>query len=405
MKNYPRTIVVVNRYFYPVMAGIESCLLQIYSRLVQKGWKITVHVSKNTLEKKNVLSSHTQVKGIDVIRYPYGKISFMPKINYKNLDILSLNNFDIFPHVIILFNCLYLKLIGRKRFQLVLSPHGGFTPDWSSFPFPISTIKKIYHYTLGTILINLTVDAVQAVSVWEKNELIKYGINKSLIHQIDNGIENEAFKKRLRPTKKIQSFVKVHHPYIVQLGRIHPTKNYQAAIQALSYLPQEVKLVVIGPVHDSSYRKKIEVLIKKLHFEKRVIFTGKVLSDNKYYILKRAQALIQMSFAEASSLSIFEAMSQGLVCVVSKHPALTSVIKDGENGYAYDFSDYENAGKRLSYIISHRNTSQMKKIMALNKIMSLDRNWDTIAARIELLYENLLTKKYSFNQIHTKVRL
>ena len=102
---------VINKYFYPVTAGIEINILNTYGFMAKNGWNITVHTSKDTLTEKNVLTDSERIKDFKVKRYPSGIFGYMPKINYREAEIVVLCNFNIFPHFLILLNCLVKKIM------------------------------------------------------------------------------------------------------------------------------------------------------------------------------------------------------------------------------------------------------------------------------------------------------
>src|SRR3989344_8078475 len=193
-KNNRLKIEVINKYFYPVTAGIETDIMEVYRNLANKGWDVTVHTSKNTLTENNVLPSNAEINGIKIKRYRYHRYGFIPKFNWNTTNVISLHNFHIFPHSLIFLYCLFLKLIGRKKFIFILSPHSGFNPDWKTFSKPQEMIKTIYHYTIGTFFINHVADGVRAISQWEEKEIIKKGVTPSLIKLIKNGLPKDAYK-------------------------------------------------------------------------------------------------------------------------------------------------------------------------------------------------------------------
>ena len=144
MKRKKRKIDVVVKYFFPVIAGIETNVLETYSVLAKKGWEVTIHTSKDIYKKKNVLSSEEVIRGLRVRRYPFSGFGFFPDIDWRNADLVCLHNFDIFPHLRIFIHSLVLKIIKKKKFALVLTPHGGFSLDtvWSIFPWWKRIIKR-----------------------------------------------------------------------------------------------------------------------------------------------------------------------------------------------------------------------------------------------------------------------
>ena len=390
-KNFKLKIDVVNRYFYPVTAGIETCLLETYSRLGKKGWDVTIHASRSTLTQKNCLRNTDRIKNMSVIRYPLGKIGFFPNIDWVNTDIISLNNFDVFPHFQILVFCLFLKLLGKKKFALILAPHGGFTPEWSTFPKVQTFIKKTYHFTLGTMLINLTVDKIQAVSEWERNEIISKGVKSALLTVIGNGVENEAFMNlEDEVCTSMKQQVKSYGKYIVQVGRIHPIKNYEAAIYALTKLPKDINFVIVGPTHDQNYRKHLDNLIQKLNLGKRVFFIGVVRGVDKFYVIRKAQMMVHMARWENFANVVHEGLSQGLICIVANNSGLSFIIKDSVNGFKVETNNFDELAQKILYVLDAKNKKVLEKIKEENKKNSFKYSWDLIVEKMDSIYREVI---------------
>ncbi len=76
-----KQIDIVVKYFYPVAAGIETNIYETHKYFLKKGWKVIVHTSKNTLIEKNVLPGKDIYNGITIVRYPYDRLGFFPKID------------------------------------------------------------------------------------------------------------------------------------------------------------------------------------------------------------------------------------------------------------------------------------------------------------------------------------
>ena len=385
---------VVNRYFYPVTAGIETNLMEVYGRFVERGHEVIVHVSRNTLEKKNILKKKEDINGMKVIRYKYKWFGFIPKMKLNNGDILSLHNFNISPNVLVLLWVLVLKVIGKKKFMLILSPQSGFNPDWGSMPKSQSIIKSFLHRTLGKMLINFTADGVRAISKWEKDEMIKSGIKKKLITLIGNGTQEEAFTSNGRfISVEFKNKIKSIKPYIIQIGRIHPIKNYETSIRVLKKMDENFKLIIIGFVENEEYFKNLKGLISKLGLKKKVVFLSGLSDPEKYYALASAEAMVHMSRHEGYCIAVHEGMSQGLVCVVSNTTALPGLIADNLNGYCLDPDDVEGVYKKLDFIINNKKSSTIKAIQKRNIQFAKNHSWQNVAEKVERFYLEILTRK------------
>lgn len=386
---------VIEKYFYPVTAGIEVNTLETYSVLVEKGWEVTVHTSKDSLTKKNVFPDDEVVRGIKVKRYPFRWYGFLPEINWRETNVVALHNFDIFPHFLILVYCLALKLLRRKRFALILTPHGGFSLDtvWHLFPRWQRVVKRTYHQTLGKWLINQVVDGIRAVSEWEKKEMINSGIRPEKIEVIANGIEDEAYMDIEKlASKEIKDKVRQWGKYLIRIGRIYPIKNDETIIKALPKLPTDIKLVIVGPVESNKYPHYIDSLtslIRKLKLEKRVIFAGVVRGVDKYYLIKKSQMMVHMAMWESFCNVVHEGMSQGKICIVADNTALPLLIKDGVNGYCVPTKAHQTLAKRINYVLKNINSRQMREMSARNRKLGLQESWRKVAENMGVFYQHL----------------
>ena len=383
---------IIVKYFFPVTAGIEVNVMETYRRLVEMGWDVTLHTSTNTYLKKNWLPREELMNGIRVKRYPFKWYGFFPEIDYSTTDIVTLHNFDIFPHLHILGRTLVAKMFGKKNYKLAITPHGGFNPEWRIFSFIEKIVKSTYHYTLGTILINLVVDGVRAVSEWEKDEMIKKGVRTSLIRVIDNGIEDEAYvdidrlaSRQIK--KKVESFGK----YIFQMGRVYKIKNYETTIKALALLPSDVKYIIAGPIQEEgNYIKNLRELISSLKLQERVLCIGVLKGIDKYYVVKHAQLMVHMALWESYCNVIHEGLSQGLPCVVANNTALPLLIKNDINGYCVETRNYKSVADKLNYILKNKNTPKIKKMEETNREFGLKNSWQSVSEKINDFYSTLI---------------
>lgn len=397
MKNRAeKHIDVIEKYFYPVTAGIEVNTLETYSVLVEKGWEVVVHTSKDSLTKKNVFPDDEVVRGIKVKRYPFRWYGFLPKINWRETNVVALHNFDIFPHLQILIYSLILKLLRRKRFALILTPHGGFSLDrvWHLYPRWQRAIKKAYHHSLASWLINQSVDGVRAVSKWERQQMLAIGVDPKKVVVISNGLEDEAYMDIEKlASSEIKAKVRQWGKYLIRIGRIYPIKNDETIIRALPKLPSDIKLVIVGPVESNKYPQYIDSLtglIRKLKLEKRVIFAGVVRGVDKYYAIKKSQTMVHMALWESFCNVVHEALSQGLVPIVANNTALPFLIKDNVNGYLINTHDHQSLSRKINYLIKNKYSKKHLKMAEKNIEFGKEHAWRRVAGKMEDFYNQLI---------------
>jgi glycosyltransferase involved in cell wall biosynthesis len=394
MKNKKRIDCVV-KYFYPVTAGIEVNMLETYSVLAKEGWDITVHTSKDTYAEKDFLPEYEEYKGLKIKRYPFKFWGFVPKVDWKGKGLICFHNFDVFPHSVLLTYLTFIKLLGSK-ISVVLTPHGGFSlsTSWSTFPRWQRILKKAYHNILAPILINAVVDRVRAVSEWEKAEMIKDGINESLITTISNGIEDAAYENIEKlASEKIKERVKNWGKYIVRIGRIYPIKNDEIIIKALPHIHKDTKFVIVGPQEinkHKDYLDKLHELIKKLKLEDRVIFAGVIRGVDKYYVIKNSQTMVHMALWESFCNVVHEAMSQGLPVVVANNTALPYLVKDNVNGYLVDTYDHKKVAEKVNFVLKNKNSKKLLSMSSLNKKVAREHAWSRVAMKMDAMYQSLI---------------
>jgi len=147
---------------------------------------------------------------------------------------------------------------------------------------------------------------------------------------ISNGIDSEAYLKRL-PTKNIdKKYGLTDKKLVVFVGRLTREKGLQYLIQAAKKIKGEI--YIIG---DGSYKKYL-VNYAKITGAKNVHFIGYFGKDNmnelkEFY--QRANVLALPSVVDESlGLVVLEAMASWTPVVASKKGGIPLVVKDGHNG-------------------------------------------------------------------------
>jgi glycosyltransferase involved in cell wall biosynthesis len=378
----------IEKYSYPVAAGIEVNMIETYSTLASQGWDVTIHTSRDTLTEKNVLSDFELHRGIKVKRYRYTLLGYFPDIDWEHADLVCLHNFNVLPHFYIMVRVLILKLLGQKRFSLILTPHGGFNPEWSIFPKWIALMKQVYHYTVGTWLINHAVDGMRAVSEWERKEAVGKGVTSELVRTISNGIEDDAYRNiDDEASNEVRKQAEGYGRYIIQVGRVYSIKNYETTLRALALVSQkDLNYVIVGPLADYGYKKYLDELIVELHLEGRVFFAGVVRGVDKFYLIKHAQMMVHMALWESFCNVVHEGMSQGLVCIVADNTALPLLIKNDINGYCLPTKDHDKLAETIERVLQKQDDPAILRMKENNLFFGRQHTWSMVAQHMERFY-------------------
>lgn len=176
-------------------------------------------------------------------------------------------------------------------------------------------------------------DGIIAVADAAKDNLTDTGVDAGKIKVILNGVDG------LKPVTDEQKCI-IHRRFGVEDGekvisivaRLEDIKGHKYFIEAAEMLVDEgvnAKFIIAGT---GSYENELKAMVKRLHLEKSVIFTGFITDVDKLMSITDIQ--VNASYGtEATSLALLEGMSIGVPAVVSDFGGNPGVIKDGKNGY------------------------------------------------------------------------
>ncbi len=164
--------------------------------------------------------------------------------------------------------------------------------------------------------------------------------------------------------------------YILSVSRIIKLKGIQYLIKAFSKIKTDKKLVIVG---GGEYKLELESLAAG---HKNIIFTNNQSGNNLKQLFANAFLFTQTSKMEGLSISLLEAMSYGLPCLVSDIEA--NVEASANLAYQFKSQDEKSLGEVLNRIFN-TDKSELK-----------DRG-DKLKTRVEKNYESLAVAKETLN--------
>ena len=205
---------------------------------------------------------------------------------------------------------------------------------------------NIFYFLVRTIPLLLRKTArILTVSQYSKSQLIKYiGLNSKRIHVVYNSYTNNLFQT---------SIPKSDHDIILTLGRLTEIKNpyiWLDVAEKVSELRPTVKFVWVGA--DKIQMANMYILIKKKKLDQFVEIIEYVDNPNKYLI--NASIYFQPSFSESHGISVIDAMSFSLPCVVSKVGGMQESVVQNVTGFLLDPLDVPGFVKRILQLIDDR---------------------------------------------------
>ncbi|MCK4540380.1 glycosyltransferase family 4 protein [Candidatus Parcubacteria bacterium] len=98
--------------------------------------------------------------------------------------------------------------------------------------------------------------------------------------------------------------------------------------------------------------------------QKNIINYGKIENSQILEYYDKCSIFILPSYTEAFPMTILEAMSRGLVILVSNIPGMNEIIKDGHNGYLFSTGDTKKMKEIIEYLKD--NPCEIKRISKNN---------------------------------------
>lgn len=216
-------------------------------------------------------------------------------------------------------------------------------------------------------------DGIIAVADAAKDNLTDTGVDAGKIKVILNGVDG------LKPVTDEQKCI-IHRRFGVEDGekvisivaRLEDIKGHKYFIEAAEMLVDEgvnAKFIIAGT---GSYENELKAMVKRLHLEKSVIFTGFITDVDKLMSITDIQ--VNASYGtEATSLALLEGMSIGVPAVVSDFGGNPGVIKDGKNGY----------------VVPKQNSAALKK--GIERLLCDDERYNIMSAISKEMFNSTFT--------------
>ncbi len=238
-----------------------------------------------------------------------------------------------------------LRIAKRCRVPVVITCH----TDYGHFvfgKFKLTAPVRLLLRTAGKILYR---GADKVVAPSEKAAAFPFleGVRER-ISVVPNGMLTEKYRKHYSPDERRAFRSSLGIPdgtgVLLVLSRLSKEKNVREVITYFAGLlgsDPDTRLLIVG---DGPDRKKLERLAQKPGLTRRVIFTGKVPSEDVWRFYDASDLFVSASTFEVHSMSYFEALANGLPMLCRADEALTGVLEHGKNGMIYQnepqFTEY-----------------------------------------------------------------
>jgi 1,2-diacylglycerol 3-alpha-glucosyltransferase len=314
-------IIQVCPRYYPETGGVETHVKELSEWLVKKGHKVEVVCADPT----NQYSKFEIINGVEVHRFfcfaPYDSYFFAPQIimylKNKSYDIVHAHNYRAFP---MFLSALAFQPDSSKKY--IITTHLGFSKT-------LKILYRIYNLFFGNYICKkaFKIIIVSPAEIFEIPFINKYQ-NKIIF--IPNGVD----LKKLSPpyvenTRTIEKF------NILFVGRIEKLKGLDNLIEIANNIHDlPFHIIIVG---DGPYWNHCENSVKNMKIEDKIIFKGRISEHELLRTYSQSHIFLLLSEYEAHSIALTEAMSFGIVPIVTNVGGNSYIVKNGKTGFLVNY--------------------------------------------------------------------
>ena len=318
--------------------GAEKLVVDMCVAFSAQGLKVTVLLLDGTptplFEK---LKEHSV---IDIICLETSKSIYNPLFVFKIKKIIK--KFDI-VHVHLFPSSYWVALarfISFNKPNIIFTEHNT-TNRRREIPIFKYIDRWVYKQYKSIVTISDAVDT-------SLKSYLGNGFDNSI--KIYNGIHLKTFKDA-QPYLKTDLGFKTNDKVLIQVSSFTAQKDQKTLIKALSMLPPNYHLLLVG---HGPLLEDAKLLVKQLKLEQRVQFLG--IRNDVPSLLKSVDVVVLASHYEGLSLSCIEGMASGKPFIASNTPGLGDIVNGA--GLVFEDENHKVLSEQIMLIIENIELSK-----------------------------------------------
>ena len=261
---------------------------------------------KQNEQLSRLFEDYKQIHVVYPIQYLWRKLSSLWRV-WRVTTRLKSDSIQIFHG---LSNELPLN-IRSSKVKSVVTIHDLIFLHFPQYYKPID--RNIYTYKFRKACQNA--DKIIAISECTKRDIIQlFNIAEDKIEVIYQGCD-ESFHKEVSVEKKKEVKAKYNLPdqYILNVGSIEERKNVLLAVKALTQLPENIHLVIVGK--RTPYTQKVDSFIQNNKLQDRVHIYSNVSFKDLPAFYQQAEIFVYPSRYEGFGIPMIEALHSGIPAI------------------------------------------------------------------------------------------
>ena len=295
-----------------------------------------------------------------------------------------------------------VKLHKERGFDLVYcqQPVGGMMGRLigKKFKIPVIYTAHGFHFFKGCPLVNKLIyknvekwlskytDCLITINEEDYQNALK--MKAKQVHKI-NGIGIDSNKIKFEEFDKLafkkELGLNEDDKVILTISEINQNKNYITMLKTIKLLVERDKTIKFVSCGTGIWKEKIHNFAKELGIEENCVFLGYRKDISK--ILQITDVFFHASFREGLTLSVMEAMSFGVPCVVSNVRGNRDLVVDNKGGFVVEPEDDKTFAEKLELILNNKELHN--EFGKFNKEESKKYTVEKVKEQLNTIYEGI----------------
>ena len=229
-------------------------------------------------------------------------------------------------------------------------------------------------------------DLVIAISEQTKQDIMEFfGVDEKKIRLVYQGCDAQFYRMATDIEKQnVCALYRLPEKYVLYVGTVEMRKNLITLVKAMSLLPEDVQLVVVG--RETGYAKKVKEEITARNLARRIRFLHEVMFNHLPVIYQQAQVFCLPSLFEGFGIPVLEALNSRVPVVASN---ISSLPEAGGSGQLYvPPTDEQAIAHAIQQVLD--NPSLRDKMIAAGTAHAARFHEENIAKNLWSVYRELL---------------
>ncbi|MFH1402294.1 MAG: glycosyltransferase family 4 protein, partial [Patescibacteria group bacterium] len=231
-------------------------------------------------------------------------------------------------------------------------------------------------------------DAVQCISHYLADWAKKMGATCPIV-VIPNGVDIKNFSREYSEKELNELKQKLNKEsedkFLITTSRLTHKNGVGDLIKSFVYLPENIKLLIIGTGEDE---KKLKKITQERNLKNRVKFLGFIDHKEIPKYLKISDIFIRPSLSEGLGNSFLEAMVAKVPVIATPVGGIPDFLKDKETGFFCQAENPESIAEQVKYLLN--NPAITETIVKNARQLVLQKyNWDKIIKDMRRIFNKL----------------